>query len=44
MPIDDFSNLMTELSYRPDLFKREGTREHEDGEKGQQAPAQPRTV
>lgn len=36
MPIDDFLRLMTELTYRPDLFKR-------DSENAQQAPAQPRT-
>lgn len=37
MPIDDFLRLMTELSYRPELFTRES-------EGDQQAPAQPRTV
>ncbi len=36
MPIDDFSKLMTEMSYRPEFFIREGERD-------QQAPAQPRT-
>lgn len=36
MPIDDFSKLMTEMSYRPECFIREG-------ELDQQAPAQPRT-
>ena len=34
MPIDDFSRLMTEMSYRPEFFTREAD---------QQAPAQPRT-
>lgn len=37
MPIDDFLRLMTELSYRSELFKR-------GAESDQQAPAQPRTV
>jgi hypothetical protein len=36
MPVDDFSRLMTELSYRPALFTR-------NEQNAQQAPAQPRT-
>lgn len=41
MPIDDFLRLMTELSYRPELFTRSTSDESESLD--QQAPAQPRT-
>lgn len=44
MPIDDFSRLMTELSYRSALFTRDNTRDNSRNEEdAQQAPAQPRT-
>jgi hypothetical protein len=39
MPIEDFTRLMTELSYRPEFFTREAVQKRD-----QQAPAQPRTV
>jgi len=40
MPIEDFLRLMTEMTYRPDLLKRDPDVEGTDD---QQAPAQPRT-